>query len=95
MKYFKVVTMRTKCADKFEKYSGANDKKAKEVYLGEIDALRKNDPDLTVELRQYDVPNYWDNLDEYGQADHLSTYDLLGDYDIIASEQGIRYTAGC
>lgn len=94
MKYYLVIARRTKSADEYAHYSGTNEKRAKEIYLDEVDALRKNDPDLQVDLRQYDVPNNWDKLDEYAQADYLSTYDLLGDYNIIASEQGKRYSAG-
>ena len=90
MKYFIVVTMRTNCADEFVKYSGTNIANAADVYAAEYRYLTKNNDDVRMEWREYDVPDNWDDMDADAQTDYLCNTD----YTLFISDQGKNYKAG-
>ena len=81
--------MRTNCGDEFDKYCGTDAAKAEYVYAGECEYLPNGNDDVRVELRAYDVPDNWQDMDADDQTDYL-----CGDYTLIKSDQGKRYKAG-
>ena len=95
MKYYLVISESAEFAAKFVDYGGKNEQLAKSVYSDRVDDIITGLPHFKVELRQYNVPNNWQSLDETLRAELFSFYDISKDYDIIASVQGIRYNAGC
>ena len=93
MKHYLVITESAKSAAKFVEYGGEDGREAKSVYSERVDDIKTIYPHFKVELRQYNVPNNWNSLDETLRAELFNFYDISEDYNIIASEQGIRYKA--
>lgn len=88
MKYYEVVEMRTGTYDEWVKYTGTNLEKAKESFNFYAGYIPKGDFDCKIEIREYEVPENWDELDEYEQADAIC--DIAG-YNIVADVQGDKF----
>lgn len=89
MKYYEVTTMRNYCGDEWTSYKGTNFEKAKQSFKDEKDYLKCNKNDL-IELREYEVPENWNELDE-DEKENIICYSV--GYDLIDEAQGEEYNA--
>lgn len=89
MKYYEVTSMRNYCGDEWTSYKGTNLEKAKQSFEYEKSCL-KDDKDNLIELREYEVPENWNELDE-DEKENIICYSV--GYDLINEAQGEKFNA--